>query len=540
MRKLFLTIACSLVAFLLFAVDTGHAADKQVRLYLNRTEMKSDVPARIVNGNTLVPVRIISEGIGAEVNWSPNEQKVTVEKNGLNIQLTINKTAATVNGVRHDLEVAPVLDSGTTLLPVRFVTENLGLGVQWDQLTASVFLFDSANSLPVSGSDGSKPSVPAGATPTPKPSAKPTPNPSATPSPGQTKTPQTPASPTPGTNGTVKPGNGSAGGSGKLPEISGITISDNTLKVQADNGVLKPSISRLANPDRLVIDIPNAALASAVNSKAAVQNGEIAVNHDTAVKIRYSLYQDNPSTVRIVVDLKQKIEYTLLESKNPGELAVFLGPSSAIPPGANPAGNTGGNPGGSPNGNPQDHSPGKEGKYVVVLDAGHGDHDPGASSKSSGRKEKDFNLAMILKVAQALKSDPLLNVRLTRQDDTFVELDDRVSFANGLQADVFVSVHANSYNNESVTGTETYYSRDESKALADVLHKHITAATTFSNRSVRKNDLRVTKNTVMPAVLCEIGYISNPQDEAAMFDEAFQTRVAESIAAGIREYLQIP
>jgi N-acetylmuramoyl-L-alanine amidase len=522
MRKLVVTIASVLVMFFLFSVGTSHAADGQVRLYLNRTELIPEVPARIVEGNTLVPVRIISEEIGADVSWNQKEQMVTIEKNGLKIQLTINKTMASVNGIRHDLEVPPVLENGTTLLPVRFVTEKLGLVVQYDQLSAAVFLFEGGDSIPVNGGSGSEPSsVPAGATPkpTPTPASTPKPTPTVTPTPGASGSPAVSASPTgkpsgtpaPNASSTPKPGGSTATpedgkGDGSIPAISHISLEGDVLKVTADGSKLMPVISRLANPERLIIDIPDAALAQTVNGKPAVQNGEIAVNHELAGKIRYALFMDKPSTVRIVVDLKQKIDYTLLESKNPGELSLSL----------------------------------KTKKFLVVLDAGHGDKDPGAIS-AKGRQEKDFNLSMILKLAKALEKDPLIQISLTRQDDTFLELDDRVKLANEQQADLFVSIHGNSFKtNTGISGTETYYSREDSKGLADVLHRHILEAAGFKDRNVRKNDLRVTKNTVMPAVLCEIGYMSNPQEELALFDEALQTRVAEAIAAGIREYLQIP
>lgn len=539
MKKLVMSMAVVILLFLLSSVGISHAADGNVRLYLNRTEMKPEVPARIVEGNTLVPVRIISEGIGANVSWNQEKQRVTIEKDGLAILLTIDRKEASVNGVLHTLEVPPVLDSGNTMLPVRFVSENLGLNVQWDALTRAVFLFQenegASGGEAGGGSSAASPDVSATPSPTvtikpdpaqsPQPSSSQSPSPSATPNPGVSSQPSSGGSilPTPGVsavpspNITTKPSPGSAASSSpgstdspdgtteKLPAIVGITLDKGTLSITADEGAIKPVISRLSNPERLIIDIPHAALGQTVNGKPAVQNGEILLENEFASRLRYALFQDKPSTVRVVVDLKQKIAYNLLESENPAAFSLSL----------------------------------RTFKYLVVLDAGHGDTDPGAGSKS-GRKEKEFNLSMILKLAKQLQDDPYIAISLTRKDDTFIELDDRVKHANELGADLFVSIHGNSFTKDTISGTETYYSRDESRRLADVLHKRIVEAAGLSDRNVRKKDLRVTKGTVMPAVLCEIGYLSNLQDEQAMFNEDFQNRVAAAIAAGIREYLNVP
>lgn len=523
MKKLVTALVGAVLLVLMWSGGggTSYAADNQVRLFLNRTELVPEVPPRIVNDLTLVPVRIISEELGAEVSWNQEKQQVTIKRDGALLQLAINNPVASVNGAAFKLETAPVLDSGTTLLPVRFVTENLGMDVQWDNLTRSVFLFDKSSSIPVSGGQSTEPpkagasTLPA-ATATPSPAATPKPSPSASSSasimPSSIPTPKPSGSSSPTLPGsTIAPGatpgtSPSAGPDQVVSFIQSISFSDGRMTITGDRAVPQPVYTHLSNPSRLVIDLPGARLAQTVNGKAVGQVNELAIMAEFSEKIRFSQFQDQPPTVRIVVDLKQKIDYTLLEGRNPAELTIAM----------------------------------KGYTFLVVLDAGHGDGDPGAISKITGRKEKDFNLSMVLKIAKALENIPNLQVKLTRQDDTFVELNERADFANRLNADVFVSVHANSFNKATVSGTETYYSRDESRALADILHSRILPATGFNDRGVRKNDLRVTLRTVMPAVLCEIGYLSSPEEEAALFTEKLQLQTAEAIAAGIREYLQIP
>ncbi len=527
MKKLVTALVGAVMLVLMWSGGggTSYAADNQVRLFLNRTELLPEVPPRIVNDLTLVPVRIISEELGAEVSWNQEKQQVTIKRDGALLQLAINNPVASVNGAAFKLETAPVLDSGTTLLPVRFVTENLGMDVQWDNLTRSVFLFDKSSSIPVSGGQTSEPpkagaSNPPAATATPSPAATPKPSPSVLPSvsPSASITPSaTPTTKPSYSSAPTFPGSTSAPGAtpGTTPStgpdqvvsvIQSISFSDGRMTITGDRAVPEPVFTHLSNPSRLVIDLPGARLAQTVNGKPVGQVNELPIMAEFSERIRFSQFQDQPPTVRIVVDLKQKIDYTLLEGRNPAELTIAM----------------------------------KGYTFLVVLDAGHGDGDPGAISKITGRKEKDFNLSMVLKIAKALENIPNLQVKLTRQDDTFVELNERADFANRLNADVFVSVHANSFSKATISGTETYYSRDESRALADILHSRILPATGFNDRGVRKNDLRVTLRTVMPAVLCEIGYLSSPEEEAALFTEKLQLQTAEAIAAGIREYLQIP
>lgn len=184
------------------------------------------------------------------------------------------------------------------------------------------------------------------------------------------------------------------------------------------------------------------------------------------------------------------------------------------------------------------HSKGNDGKKLVVLDAGHGAKDSGAVGVT-GKYEKNFNLAIVLKTAALLKKESNIDVVLTRSDDTFLELKDRAAMANNLKADLFISVHANSSASSAASGTETYYQREASKALAKVMHKYLVEATGLSDRGVRYGNFHVIRETKMPAVLLEVGYLSNKKDETLLFTEALQNKVAASIVSGIKEYLGI-
>lgn len=178
-------------------------------------------------------------------------------------------------------------------------------------------------------------------------------------------------------------------------------------------------------------------------------------------------------------------------------------------------------------------------KQLIEIDAGHGGHDPGAQGVNK-TNEKDFALTMALKLEERFKRDKKVKPLLTRSKDVFVELKDRVKIANKNKVDAFISIHANSTGKTgSATGTETLYTREESKPLATIIHKHVAAATCLPDRGVKHQNIHVTRETNMPAILLEIAFINHPEDEKKLFDPAFQDRVADAIVAGIYEYFGI-
>lgn len=178
--------------------------------------------------------------------------------------------------------------------------------------------------------------------------------------------------------------------------------------------------------------------------------------------------------------------------------------------------------------------------YKVVIDPGHGGKDRGAESVS-GRFEKDFTLQMAQKVMQLANQEPQFKVYMTRTEDRFLSSLDRERpvFANDLEADVFISIHGNTFTDPDVSGTETYYYNKNSLSLAQIMHRHVVKTTSFKDRGVKKEIFFVLKDTMMPAVLLEIGYLTNPSNELMMFDDDFQDRLAASIVEGIKEYLKL-
>ncbi|WNS44669.1 N-acetylmuramoyl-L-alanine amidase [Paenibacillus sp. MMS20-IR301] len=178
--------------------------------------------------------------------------------------------------------------------------------------------------------------------------------------------------------------------------------------------------------------------------------------------------------------------------------------------------------------------------YKVVIDPGHGGEDPGATSVS-GRFEKEFNLSISLAVAAKLAQDPQIQLELTRTGDEFISSHElfRPEFANTLPADLFISIHGNTYEDESASGTETFYYHEDSQAFAETIHRHVIQATGLKDRGVKTENFYVLRDTEMPSALLELGYLTNPGDEAKMWTYSFQDAVAEAIVDGIKEYCSI-
>ncbi|MGR6546257.1 N-acetylmuramoyl-L-alanine amidase family protein [Paenibacillus tundrae] len=174
---------------------------------------------------------------------------------------------------------------------------------------------------------------------------------------------------------------------------------------------------------------------------------------------------------------------------------------------------------------------------LVVLDPGHGGKDPGASGPTK-KREKDFVLTMALKVEEILKNVPNVTVSLTRRTDVYIGLSDRAKIANRMKADFFVSFHANSLFSTS-HGSETFYKKDNSKSAAQVLNKAMVDASKLHDRGVKYGNFAVIRETTMPSVLLEVGFISNPTEERLLFDPEFQDRVAQGISKGICDYMGV-
>ena len=225
---------------------------------------------------------------------------------------------------------------------------------------------------------------------------------------------------------------------------------------------------------------------------------------------------------------------------------------------------------------------------IVVIDAGHGGHDPGANGKKS--KEKDIALSIALKIGKVLEaSNPDVEIIYTRKKDIFIPLHKRISIANKAKADLFISVHCNYVDNPHVCGTETFVMGlhraeenlkvakrenssvlleseyetnyegydpnspvghillsmiqnvflDNSIDLASKVESNLKRRKKTKSRGVKQAGFVVLRQATMPSILIETGFLSNPLEEKYLMSDTGQSEMAESISSGISDYFGV-
>lgn len=186
-------------------------------------------------------------------------------------------------------------------------------------------------------------------------------------------------------------------------------------------------------------------------------------------------------------------------------------------------------------------------KELIVLDAGHGGKDTGTKSDKNNYLEKERTLKTA-KIVKNYLEELGYTVSLTRSDDTFVPLTERAEIANELNASLFVSIHFNHCESPEVQGIEIFYYKDEknpfsarllaSKKLGEEVLARITKHTGASSRGVKKANFAVVRETKMPAILIEGGFLSNSEERAKIKDDPYLCFLGWAIARGIDQYLQ--
>lgn len=169
---------------------------------------------------------------------------------------------------------------------------------------------------------------------------------------------------------------------------------------------------------------------------------------------------------------------------------------------------------------------------TVVIDAGHGGHDRGG-----GPRQKIPEKPYVLDIAQRLRrilAGAGYKTVMTRDGDYFVTLGGRCAIANAQRDAIFVSVHLNSAPRAGADGIETYYYSGKSARLASAIHSRVVGAAGTENRGVRQRGFYVIRNTRIPAVLCECGFLTNPAEGKRISGSAdYRQKLAQAIANGI-------
>ncbi|MGF7046432.1 N-acetylmuramoyl-L-alanine amidase [Paenibacillus sp. DS2015] len=443
----------------------SHAATSQIKIILDGQELNLPNEVEVVNArnNIMIPIRVVAENLKFNVNWDQKTQNINIQQGSKAIALTVGKQEATVGNSSVSLNMAPQIIKNTVVVPIRFVSEGMGLKVDWNNKEKIVTLA-STTSPPSSPANGSQ-------------------------------------------NDSI------------TNLVHEINYLNNQLVVSLDREVT-PVITTLKNPDRIVVDFPSTNFGNMSQPVPVESMGKLDTGYiPNLTEVRYSLFKNDPAQVRIVIELNNVSSVNYNQQYDAGKFILDLkmvnDPTPATPIGGSS-------------------------KKIVVIDPGHGGSDPGTTSITN-RYEKQFNLALALKVQAILLQEPEIEVVMTRETDVYPTRPERVKLANDLNADVFVSIHGNSVSSApQVTGTETfYYQRANSKELANIVHKHLVKAMGLKDRGVKNGSLEVIRETTMPAVLLEVGFLSNKSDEEAMMSESVQTKAAQAIVDGIKEYLKL-
>ena len=171
----------------------------------------------------------------------------------------------------------------------------------------------------------------------------------------------------------------------------------------------------------------------------------------------------------------------------------------------------------------------------IVLDAGHGGQEPGAIR--AGIYEKNITIDIAQRVKSHLQQAGI-QVIMTREGNESVSLKERTTITNTVNPDAFVSIHVNSSESSGVTGLETYMYTPQSKELAQNVHTKLVNNINSTNRGIRTARFYVIRNTEVPAILTEIGYLSNDSERRSILTEERKDATAKAIADGILNYLR--
>ena len=187
-------------------------------------------------------------------------------------------------------------------------------------------------------------------------------------------------------------------------------------------------------------------------------------------------------------------------------------------------------------------------EIVVILDAGHGGKDGGASSES-GIQERDLVFAITKKVESYLRGQGI-KVKLTREDEADLaseearnrkaeDLKNRIDLINETEQAILVSIHANATTNNSWSGAQTFYDpkKDENEQLAICIMNSFQKNLEMTRSPQATSQLYLLKHSEVPATLVEIGFLSNAEEAAKLGDEAYQEQVAYAIYEGVSAYI---
>lgn len=470
-------------------------------IMMDGNKISSDIRSFIHNDRTLVHIRFIEETSDAQVSWEPKTKTVIVNHEGNQVRLTIDSETATINGEKRILDKASIPrlvkyegeKDAKTMVPLRFLAETFGFDVGWDAKNSSAYI--------------------------------------------NSKT-------------------------GKEEPIVDLTNKVSNIKKELIDGKnaiviygtkkVNSKIMKLNNPNRIVVDLMDSTLQSSILNRYDYDL-EFVKNIRVSQFAPDSNYKKDDKIVRIVLDVKDGVVNSDISIDTKEDRLIIFPKRTFVSDTDKNTGNTGNVgtnielPNDKTDKEPVKNNPNlKPSDRLIVIDPGHGGTDPGAVSPN-GVKEKDVNLQISLKTRNTLKNAGY-NVLMTRDGDTYPTLEQRPDLANKNSADIFISIHANSVLNvPSANGIEILYApsstgshkEEGQQVLAKVILDELIKATGATNRNIKQRpNLAVLRGSNMPAILIEVGFLSNANEEKLITSNDYQNKIAAAIVRGIERYFK--
>jgi len=290
--------------------------------------------------------------------------------------------------------------------------------------------------------------------------------------------------------------------------LTGVTLEEKKLKQTLKLSLLKArnyKVYKLVNPNRLVIDI--------FDTIVDLNQIELPKANGIIKNIRVSQYSRDPKQVRVALELAKNLDFEIKSEDTTDNIEIDI---------------------------VEERFRSYLKDKLIVVDAGHGGRDPGAIGYS-GSREKDLVLDIAMKLENLLENGGA-KVIMTRRTDEYIELTDRSKIANDNNADIFVSIHLNSHVDSEHNGTETYIRPNYDQTnllLANLTQRALIKGLGTCNRGVKSNNLKVLDTTNMPAILNEIAFLSNKDEESLLMNEEFREKAAIALYKGINNYFRL-
>ncbi|NLO89091.1 MAG: SH3 domain-containing protein [Clostridia bacterium] len=497
-------ISAVLMLFVILTFPTLAGAES-IKLFVDGKQVSTDVDPYIDSNNrTMVPLRFVSESLGANVDWTHGEKEISITKGSFNLKLYLQKAVLVRNGEEIKIDTAPVLKNNRAMVPIRFVSEHLGCEVVWNHIQKAVYITSGDSS---GGNDDPD---------------------------EETSDPR--RGYVTGSVVNIRTGPGT-----NYAKVGQVTKGTMLLVYKEERGWY-----RVSTPSGLKGWISGSYVSFSDSGRGGGDRDDVPGEDTDGIKTAIVIVdsaniRNGPSTSYPVVSQgylgeelpvigEQGIWYKVKKGSTEGFISSAVTALKVSPA--------------------ENSSKQLRGK-IVVLDPGHGVYksggliDPGAMGPS-GLKEKDV-VPIIAKRAGEVLSSKGATVIYTRIGDSYISLSQRAQLANSCEADVFVSIHCNASLSPGTQGTSTYYyvsagmsstMVEARKRLASLVQEELVKELGRNNLGIREGNFLVVRETKMPSILVETAFISNPTEEGLLANPNFCRRAGEAIARGIIRFFE--